>query len=148
MLGMDPSHGASVESAPPSIVSVDETTSDPTLQRPPTLQSNESVSPLIAATHASASAQAAEHPPQPQGEHAEQGVRKVPSDPKSKGKKICCPSTSTSRNICVSADGTLGEFGEKVSRLYDFSSPLITLMDRRRATLWNFRAVSSRMRAS
>ncbi|KAF7424922.1 hypothetical protein PC9H_010233 [Pleurotus ostreatus] len=40
-----------------------------------------------------------------------------------KGKEICCPSNG--KNICVSADGTLGEFGEKNSNVVELHSRII-----------------------
>ncbi|KAF4596920.1 hypothetical protein EYR38_008311 [Pleurotus pulmonarius] len=59
---------------------------------------------------------------QPQGD-TKKGLQNPSPASETKGKEICCPSNG--KNICVSADGTLGEFGEKNSNVVELHSRII-----------------------
>ena len=110
----------------------------------PPRTSSESRTPLVQPHSAPTSDSAAQNPPRLQGGLSEHAAWNIPSAPKEKGKDVCCPSSG--RNICVSADGTLGEFGERVSSYSHRLSTFLTLFFNRIAMLWNSKAVSRRTR--
>lgn len=84
-----------------------------------------------------------QHSTQCQGNPVEQDIT---SPPRSKGEQICC--SSNGRNICVSADGTLGELGAKVRSKLALILFFCHLWTHRTATSWSCKAVLSRARDS